>query len=178
MNDIPGLSRSAFGSTSFGGAEESDRLITSADNLLGKASRALEAGDEEKARRLVERAMALPVDEHEGVHPAWWSSHMALHTLVVDAIEESEENDHRWLSAAEAVLSGDDGPGAVSLRGTLGSAGESVGLTPHEARRCTELGAGHSEDDRWDAPASEITAAAVLDVLRVAQTYREQLTAS
>lgn len=176
--EFPDLSGGAFGLAALGsaeGADQSRRLMASADNLLGKASRALEVGDAARARRFVDRAMALPFDDHEEVHPAWWSAHMALHTLVVDEVEESVADDHLWLTAAERLLAVEDGAGALSLRQVLGTVGESVALTPYERTRCAELSGGHTEDGWWDAPPAEVTADVVLDVLRVADAYEDAL---
>ncbi len=84
--------------------EVSRGLGEAADNLLRKALRAIEAGDEERARRLVDRACRLPWDEHEECYPAPWSAQMMLYTSVGDALEEAGEGESDWLDAALEIL--------------------------------------------------------------------------
>lgn len=73
------------------------------DNLLDKALRAIMHGDEDRARAFLERAAALPFDEHERVRPARWQAHLSLHNIVADAFDEADDNDDRWLDALFAV---------------------------------------------------------------------------
>jgi hypothetical protein len=86
-------------------------LQRGADNLLGKALRALDAGDEEKVERYVRRAVALPYDENEEVDTALFAARMAVHSAVTDLVDEAESDDSGWLDAAEHVLDTcSDGP--------------------------------------------------------------------
>ena len=89
-----------------------------AGNLLDKAAKALAVGDDERARRLVDRAARMPYDRHEGTAPAAWAVHMKLFCLVTDTLEQSAIGDPRWLDAAIAVLD-DDGPARFVLRDVL-----------------------------------------------------------
>lgn len=171
---LPDLSGSAFGLATLGSAEGSDesrRLQASAENLVGKAFTALGRSDHERAERFVARALSLPFDDHEQVHPAWWAAHTFLYSLLAHGVETSADDDHTWLDAAAAVLPPQQGPGGHALRGVLGTLPRSEELTVGETGRCEELSLGVTEDSWWDAPAADVTAEAVLDVLRVADAY-------
>jgi len=171
---LPDTSGSAFGLAVLGsaeGADESRRLQASAENLLGKAFVALGRGDQERADRLVARALALPFDDHEQVHPAWWAAHTFLDSLLAHEVETSPGEEHAWLDAAAAVLPAQQGAGGRALRGVLGTLTHTEELTAGENRRCRELSRGATEDVWWDAPAVDVTAEAVLDVLRIADAY-------
>ncbi len=58
--------------------------MEAADNLLGKALRRLEEGNQERAQAFIQRALSLPYDEHEELHPASWSAYMALFMPLSD----------------------------------------------------------------------------------------------
>src|SRR3712207_2833221 len=77
-----------------------------ADNLLGKARRALGEGDRDRAARYVEKATRLPFDGVERAHPAVHEAHMLLFSTVTDALESSATSSTGWLDAAEAALAG------------------------------------------------------------------------
>lgn len=74
--------------------------MEAADNLVEKAARAIEAGDEEKADRFIQRACTFPYDERELLHPGPWAAHMLLHGEVTDAFFHSHADDEGWLDAA------------------------------------------------------------------------------
>lgn len=90
-----------------------------ADNLLAKALRALDVGDHDRARALVDRAARLPYDRHEETCPAAAQAQMALFNLVVDELESAPESDTRWLDAAVEVLGTADETGRCDLRDVL-----------------------------------------------------------
>ena len=90
-----------------------------ADNLLAKALRALDAGDHDRARALVDRAARLPYDRHEETWPAAAQASMALFNLVVEELESAPESDTRWLDAAVEVLGTVDDNGRCDLRDVL-----------------------------------------------------------
>jgi hypothetical protein len=90
-----------------------------AENLLRKARRALDDGDHERARTLVDRAVRLPFDRHEQIAPAANAVHMDLFCLVADELEVSAEHDTEWLDAALVVLAAADTAGACDLRDVL-----------------------------------------------------------
>jgi hypothetical protein len=87
-----------------------------AENLLAKARRALDDNDVDRASALVDRAIRLPFDEHEGAAPAALAVHMDLFCAVTDALERAEADDSRWLDAALDVLGGADGTSLRSAR--------------------------------------------------------------
>ena len=63
LGDIPLRATAAL-------APFSDAQMEAATNLLDKALGALDAGDETGARGFVARAVALPLDERDQMHPA------------------------------------------------------------------------------------------------------------
>lgn len=103
-----------------------------ADNLLAKALRALEAGDPERARVLVDRAARLPYDRHEETCPAASQAHMALFNRVIDELEGAPAGDSRWLDAAVEVLATADDDGRCELRDVLVVVDKEYELTRHE----------------------------------------------
>jgi len=106
--------------------------LQAASNLLHKASRALSTGDQERARALVDRAVRMPFDRHEGAHPAAFEVHMELFSLVVDELEDSSEDDFRWLEAAVEVLSTADEAGRYEVRDVLVAIDNDYSLSPRE----------------------------------------------
>ena len=97
----------------------SQALSTSARNLLTKARRALTSGDRSRAVAYVDRAVALPYDQHEDVRPAAREAHMQLFMAVTDALEASAVDDSRWLDAALEVMSFADDRARFVLRDVL-----------------------------------------------------------
>lgn len=85
-------------------AAQSEVLLTCAGNLLDKAVRAIEAGDPGRTDALLDRAVALPYDEHEESLPAYWSAHMRLFCAVTDGLEATAEGDEAWLARCLAVV--------------------------------------------------------------------------
>jgi hypothetical protein len=83
----------------------------SARNLLIKASRALAAGDRERATRYDDRATALPFDDNKQANPVVFEAHMHLYKVVADAADTSAVNCTCWLDAAESCS-----PPVVSTR--------------------------------------------------------------
>src|SRR5215204_5063148 len=114
-------------------------LQAAAGNLLAKALRAVVAGDDQRARGYVHRAVQLPVDEHEEVHPGSLAASMLLFGAVTDALEACDEDDPMWLDAADQALhtAGDDGRHA--LLHTLRTIASDYHLPHGEARRITDL---------------------------------------
>jgi hypothetical protein len=106
-----------------------------AENLLAKARRALDDNDVDRASALVDRAIRLPFDEHEGAAPAALAVHMDLFCAVTDALERAEADDSRWLDAALDVLGGADGTAACDLRDVLVAIDHDYSLSPPEHAR-------------------------------------------
>ena len=127
-----------FGNTEFLSGRTLQRFSLAgqeaATNLLTKAARALESGEGERARGLVDRAVRLPFDRHEDAHPAAISGHMELFSLISDEVEVAKESDTRWLDAAIAVLATADEAGRYELRDVLSAIDHFFNLTPGERR--------------------------------------------
>ncbi len=106
-----------------------------ATNLLVKAHRALDDGDNNRARRFVDRAVSLPYDEHECAAPVALATHMDLFCLITDALERSEADDSRWLDAAEEVLDNVDETGRCDMRDVLVAIDHDYEISAEEHRR-------------------------------------------
>lgn len=151
--------------------------MEAADNLLRKAQRALATGDLERAFHFVERAVALPYDEHEKTAPAAFTAEMMLFTAVTDALEDSPEGDSGWLDAAVEALSGAKGWGRSELRNTLLTARKDYVVERGESRR---IDIAVADVPEWvelseaALPAEELTDA-VMSVLEALRVYRSAL---
>jgi hypothetical protein len=106
-----------------------------AANLLGKARRALDEGDLDRARAFVDRAVRLPYDQHEQAAPAAIAAHMELFCLVTDTLEQPQIDDSRWLDAAVAVLASADEPARCDMRDVLAAIDQDYSLTSPERSR-------------------------------------------
>lgn len=151
----------------------SDALSEAAGHLLVKAIRALDAGDDVRARRFVDRALALPYDEHEELLPGWWEASMFLDTTVAHRLETCAAGDTSWLDAAEAVLADADPRSAEALRASLPTFADDHALSAGELRRCRRAAGGlrpdHWVDNMVDDPAER--ADVVLGVLAMILAY-------
>lgn len=138
--------------------------MEAATNLLDKALRALDTDDEARARRFVERAVALPWDEHEQMHPAAMMAHQQMYDIVTDALEQGGDE---WLAAATDTLHAAGEEARYCLRDTLVAVLNAYELTPAEERRARLLIKDvppRAELPDLDLPPEELTTA-ILDVL-------------
>lgn len=138
--------------------------MDAASNLLGKALRALEDGDEPRARRLVERAVALPYDEHERMHPAAMMATQQLFDAVTDALGDDGDE---WLRAAADTLASAPGQARYCLRDVLEDVLQDYQLTDDERRRLRRLirdVPARAELPDLDLPPEQL-APAILEVL-------------
>lgn len=110
--------------------------MDAATNLLDKALRALDDGDEARALRLVERAVALPYDEHEQVHPAAMMAHQRLFVAVTDALENGGDE---WLDAVIDTFASAPEEGRYCLRDVLTAVLQDYELSDGEQRRLRRL---------------------------------------
>jgi len=138
--------------------------MDAAKNLLDKALRALDNGDEARARRFVDRAVALPYDEHEQVHPAAMTAHQQLFEAVTDAIEDGDDE---WLDAVIDTLTSAPEEAKFCLRDVLSSVLQDYELSDGDQRRLRRLISGvpeRAELPDLDLPPEQM-ATAVLGVL-------------
>ena len=138
--------------------------MDAAKNLLDKALRALDDGDEARARRFVDRAVALPYDEHEQVHPAAMTAHQQLFVAVTDAIEDGADE---WLDAVIDTFASAPEEARYCLRDVLTSVLQDYELTDGDQRRLRRLireVPERAELPDLDLPPEQL-ATAVLDVL-------------
>ncbi len=105
-----------------------------AANLLLKATRALDDDDPERARAYVERAVRLPYDRHEKNHPAAMEAHMLVFNVVIDALEDSAEDDPTWLDAAIEAMSTADERGRCTMRDVLMAVDQDYDVSRAERR--------------------------------------------
>ena len=135
-----------------------------AENLLDKALRALDEGDEARARRFVERAVALPWDEHEQVHPAAMMVHQRLFEAVTDALEEGGDE---WLHALVDTFASAPEEARYCVRDVVASVLQDYDLSGSDQRRLRRLISDipeRAELPDLDLPPYQM-ASAVVDVL-------------
>ena len=138
--------------------------MDAATNLLDKALRALDDGDEARARRFVDRAVALPYDEHEQVHPAAMTAHQQLFEAVTDAIEDGGDE---WLGAVIDTLASAPEEAKYCLRDVLTAVLQDYELSDGDQRRLRRLireVPERAELSDLELPPEKL-ATAVLDVL-------------
>ncbi|HQF96469.1 MAG TPA: hypothetical protein PLS46_20035 [Microthrixaceae bacterium] len=111
-------------------------LMAGATNLLTKALRALEADDEARARQFVERAAALPYDDHEERHPGVAMAQQELFTEIVDILEDCEDH---WVAAVADVFAAAQEQARFALRDVLNDILQDFSLTDDEQRRVRHL---------------------------------------
>lgn len=144
-----------------------------ATNLLAKASKALEMGDDERAEKFVDRAAGLPFDEHEEVVPAIWAAYTELFMLLADTAEESAQDDALWLDAALDVLESSDELGRSLLRQALSELAPSTELTDAELRRLQaailDVPAGTKVEDL--RPSARQTRTVVMSILHIQEDF-------
>ena len=148
----------------------SQAQMDAATNLLNKALRALNDGDEAKARRLVERAVALPYDEHEDTHPAAMMAHQQLFGAVVDALEGGNDE---WIDAAAATMASAPEQARCCLRDVLRDVRQDYEVSDAEQKRLRGLVRDVPEraDLRDLELEGEQLAKAVLEVLEGVNQY-------
>ena len=132
LGDIPLRSTAAL-------APISQAQMDAATNLLDKALRALDAGDEDRARRFVDRAVALPWDDHEETHPAAMMAQQQLFVAVADALEDGGDD---WLAAAIDTFGSAPEGARYCLRDVLTSVLQDYELSDREQRRVRRLISG------------------------------------
>lgn len=170
-----------FGDTELGSsralAPYSQAGLAAAENLLVKAERALDQGDEERMRRYVGLAAALNYDDREQTAPAAWEVRMLLFNTIVDTLEDSPEGDSRWLDAAVAAMESADEWGRSELRHTLLDVRQDHVLEAGESQTIADLVAPVPEraDLRDLQLPSEELADALVSVLRTVHAYRRAL---
>lgn len=137
-----------------------------ASNLLQKALDALDAGDDAKARRMVQRAVALPYDEGERGQPAALVAEQSMFEALVDALEEDPGQD--WLDAAVATLGHASTEGRFAMRDALTAMLHDYEIPGRERRHLLRAMARVPERDELhtlDLTPEQLTAA-VLEVLQ------------
>ncbi|OMH25126.1 hypothetical protein BKD30_06575 [Tersicoccus phoenicis] len=149
-------------------------LLTAAQNLLEKAVR--NHDDPEKSLPFIDRAVALPYDEHEEAYPAAMAAGQWLFMAVTDAVEEALPGDESWLDAAIAVLRETGDPGRTELRHVLDVVDQDYVVPDPERRRLRRALAEFPPEPGWvelaDRPREELRDR-VLAVLEVAAAYDE-----
>lgn len=152
----------------------SQSLLMAAQNLLEKAVR--HRDDPEKRMRFIDRAVALPYDDHEEAHPAAMTAGQWLFMAVTDAVEEALPGDESWLDAAIAVLRDTGDPGRTELRHVLDVVDQDYVVPDPERRRLRRALAEFPPEPGWvelvDRPLEGLRDR-VLAVLDVTAAYAE-----
>jgi hypothetical protein len=140
-------------------------------NLLAKALRRIESGEDDRAGAFILRALQLPYDDFEEMRPAPWSAHMLLFDSISDDVESCEPGDQGWLDRAESLIGRFGDPADLEIRGCLRSfRDDAFVMTGPERRRLKTLTEGIPLDAEPFAtvPADDASlAAAIGDLLRV-----------
>ena len=138
------------------GESRNDEFFTQmegAANLLTKALAATEAGDVERANRLVTRACGFPWDDRTEHHPGAAAANQLLFDRITDALEMSEEDDERWLDAALALYASSTGVAREVVASTLLEVRrDNLGvydITRAESDRIGRAGLRWREDDAY-----------------------------
>ncbi len=154
----------------------SEAGMAAAANLLGKADRALAAGDPQRAAHFVRLAVKLPYDEREQAAPAAFEVGIMLFSAVIDALEDSAAGDSRWLEAAVETLPSTEGWGRAELCHTLRTARQDYEVEPAESRQILRVVASAEQVELGDTTlAGDELAEAVMSVLRAVRGYRAAL---
>ena len=129
----------AFGATfRQPGAEDGFSVgFRTALNLLAKARRALLAGDDERAARYVDKAAAIPWDDHEQHVPGISAAEFALYLSISDDMEACD-GDGGWIDGPAAAIES-DAPGRREVASALRDLALGEELTDIEARRVDAL---------------------------------------
>ncbi|MFQ6170438.1 hypothetical protein ACK8HX_02430 [Oryzobacter sp. R7] len=154
LGDIPLRASAAL-------APFSETQQEAAANLLEKALLAIDDGDDARARRMVERAVALPYDEREQAHPAALVAEQAMYDAVTDAIEEDPDED--WLDAAVGTLTHGPEEGRLAMRDALLAVLQDYDLSEPERRRLRQAMARVPE--RSELHTLELTPAQLTDTV-------------
>ncbi|MBT0771956.1 hypothetical protein KIH74_23645 [Kineosporia sp. J2-2] len=148
---------------------ESEASQEAAGNLLTKAAARLEAGDEARARHFVERALHLPYDDFEGIHPAVWWLEMEVSSHFSEEVELAPDGDQGWLDRAGVLLAeASDETVAAVIRAALNDVAAEFHLPRPEALRLSRLTAGEpfGREPLTELDDADRLADAVLGVLR------------
>ncbi|TWP34967.1 hypothetical protein [Leekyejoonella antrihumi] len=114
-------------------------LQEAAGNLLEKAYQRLQDHDDERAEEYVRRAAAIPWDEQEGSHPAVMDVHLVLFDEVAEAMQDSTQQDLRWLLAAREAIDHLDERPALELARALASLDQDYPVSRLEHRVLREI---------------------------------------
>jgi len=156
----------------------SSGLHEAAETLLTKALQAARSGDLSRAETYATRAARLDFDDHERVHPAWQQAQTFLFDSVVDALEDCEFGDSRWLDAALAVLPNCEEHGRAVLLQVLADVDQDWDVQRRESQRITAALVGRTptldrEDTRSVPEVEQVRF--ILQVLDVVSAYRDAL---
>lgn len=162
---------------------QSRATAQAAENLLAKARRDLAAGKAERAGSYIDRALRLPFDEMNEAPAASSTAHMMLFSGIAEAVEDSIEDDHAWLGAAEATLRQCGEHAREDLLEILQVLDQDYSLAPVESRWIRSLAMGeHADEEVGDvvlARAGDDEAAqrvVVIELLLALTVFEDELT--
>ena len=147
--------------------------------LLEKAERRISSGDEVGARRIVDRALALPHDDFEDVVPAMEVASGGMLEDLTEAMAQSHEDDTAWLEAAVSALESSTDWGREQLAHCLNvlvDDGDFFETQAHEIRRIQRSVPTMEATERLPERVPETERADYfLSVLRINLALRESL---
>ena len=123
---------------------QSQGLWDAAANLVAKVGQALVDGDDDRARRLAERAAAMPYDTREEVWPGVVVAAQEIFNTITDLVEEWPANDAEWVSILERVAQESD-LARLEMRhvaAVLAHTTTLIEIRPVEQRRLARLAGG------------------------------------
>ncbi|GAB3256177.1 hypothetical protein [Kineosporia babensis] len=120
-------------------SEQSAASFDAAENLLTKALDRLGKGQDEAALKLVERAVGLPYDEFERIHPALNWLELEIHSRLETQVEASRKDDLTWVEQVEVLVAGTSGTPQIMLRAGLYALLLDFGFPPAQERRLQAL---------------------------------------
>jgi hypothetical protein len=132
-------------------------------NLLLKALRNLQSGDEARATAFIERAIRYAPVEADNIWPAWDAAHQLLFDEVTDAFEASDVEDDGWLDRALAVLEGSGAIAREEMLIVLRDVPLEYELTASEERRIEQIvGHRNAVTDSRAVPTDEAEVATII----------------
>ncbi len=119
--------------------EQSEALLDAAGNLLTKATDRLAKNQDEVAGKLIDRAVALPYDDYEEVHPALYWLELKLYSQLDEQAEDAGKDDVRWIDRAEELMDEVAAAATGMVRAALQAVAQETPLPHAQERRLHRL---------------------------------------
>ena len=140
--------------------ELSNAQIAGAENLLTKAIRALDSGDDQRAGQLIQRAAQMACDPREEGSPGVRAATLLVYDVISGQFEASDPDDMTWLDVALEVHPGLDPTGRAEVESVVHGfvlQGAFFDVSAVEKRRIREVfGDAPLEAELGDGPNSTL----------------------